>query len=193
VRKRGMKIWVEHAGANLSFQLGMCNFCWIKSRIHLYLYIVNRGGKGEKKETMGKGKRRSKTMGKGKRRNKTVAAVVDQSLPQHQKVPSKTVEISGDVSDCPIYQQLMKLGFYLKREKVDDCLRQLGDSINGLDDLKKAEMCFEKFLFSNLNSCGSGILPSYSYNHNDLMLPTTSRTTTLDGPFILQVSISSVN
>jgi hypothetical protein len=145
-------------------------------------------------------------MGKGKRRSKTAAAVVDQSLPQHQKVPSKTVEISGDVSDehsllhtppppapstsdCPIYQQLMKLGFYLKREKVDDCLRQLGDSINGLDDLKKAEMCFEKFLFSNLNSCGSGILPSYSYNHNDLMLPTTSRTT-LDGPFILQVSIS---
>ncbi|XP_039683054.1 probable fructokinase-7 [Medicago truncatula] len=121
-------------------------------------------------------------MGKGKRRSKTAAAVVDQSLPQHQKVPSKTV---ADVSDCPIYQQLIKLGFYLKREKVVDCLRQLGDSINGLNDLEKAEICFQKFLFSNLNSCGSGILPP-THNRNDLMLPTTS-ITTLDGPFILQV------
>ncbi|XP_039686278.1 probable fructokinase-7 [Medicago truncatula] len=128
-------------------------------------------------------------MGKGKRRSKTAAAAIYQSLPpQHKKVPSKTVEISGDsddhslhiplppspsTSDCPIYKQLIKLGFYLKREKVDDCLRQLGDSINGLNDLEKADICYRKFLFTDLNSCGSGfnllISAIYCFNSVDVL------------------------
>ncbi|KEH42463.1 DUF1767 domain protein [Medicago truncatula] len=44
----------------------------------------------------------------------------------------------------------------------------------------KKRICFEKFLFSDLHSCGSGILPSPS----ELKLKFK---TTLDGSFILQV------
>jgi hypothetical protein len=100
---------------------------------------------------------------------------------QPEKVPSEPVEIFDDDLTDTVSDHLLKLGFSLKREKVADCLRQLGDLLNGLDAPKKAEICFQKLLFSDLHCCGSAILP----------IPSELKgKTTLDGPFILQVSIS---
>jgi hypothetical protein len=89
--------------------------------------------------------------------------------------------LEPQTSDCPVNHHLFKLGFGLKADKVAECLRQLGDLLNGFDVPQKAKICFQKFLFSDLNSCGSGVLP-----HIDEKMLKTS----LHGPFILQVSIS---
>jgi hypothetical protein len=107
-----------------------------------------------------------------RRLHRSASAVVVQP----QKVPSdsEAVEISDDdLTD--VCDHLLKLGFGLKRDKVADCLRQLGDSLNGFHVSEKAEICFQKFLFSDLHCCGSAILP----NPSEL-----KGRTTLDGPFI---------
>jgi hypothetical protein len=109
-------------------------------------------------------------MGKGKRFN--VPQTSDCPVNQPERVPSEPVD--DDLTDT-VSDHLLKLGFSLKREKVADCLRQLGDLLNGLDAPKKAEICFQKFLFSDLHCCGSAILP----NPSEL-----KGRTTLDGPFI---------
>ncbi|PNY09273.1 recQ-mediated genome instability protein 1-like [Trifolium pratense] len=114
--------------------------------------------------------------------------------------PSPAVEISDDdfidisddlvtpppipepqASDCPVNDFLRGLGFGLKRDSLATCLRELGDSVNGFqgfDVATKAKLCFEQFLFSDLNFCGSGVLPpNVESMHLDV----------LPGPYVLQV------
>ncbi|XP_050901276.1 recQ-mediated genome instability protein 1 isoform X1 [Lathyrus oleraceus] len=84
-------------------------------------------------------------------------------------------------SDCPVNDFLRRLGFCLKRDSLADCLRELGGSVNGFqgfDVARKAKLCFEQFLFSDLNFCGSGVLPpNVESMHLDV----------LPGPYVLQV------
>lgn len=86
-------------------------------------------------------------------------------------------------SDCPVNDFLRRLGFCLKRDSLADCLRELGSSVNGFqgfDVARKAKLCFEQFLFSDLNFCGSGVLPpNVESMHLDV----------LPGPYVLQVLI----
>lgn len=144
-----------------------------------------------------------------------VAAAEAQPQPQPQTVPSEPVLLSDDdvidvsddhslptpppppppvpppqASDCPVNDFLRRLGFCIKRDSLATCLRELGESVNGFqgfDVATKAKLCFEQFLFSDLNFCGSGVLPSnVASMHLD----------TLPGPYVLQVSIpfhSTVN
>ncbi|GAU50844.1 hypothetical protein TSUD_76120 [Trifolium subterraneum] len=114
--------------------------------------------------------------------------------------PSLPVEISDDdfidisddlitpppipepqASDCPVNDFLRGLGFGLKRDSLATCLRELGDSVNGFqgfDVATKAKLCFEQFLFSDLNFHGSGVLPpNVESMHLDV----------LPGPYVLQV------
>ncbi|WJX53879.1 recQ-mediated genome instability protein 1 [Trifolium repens] len=84
-------------------------------------------------------------------------------------------------SDCPVNDFLRRLGFGLKRDSLATCLRELTDSVNGFqgfDVATKAKLCFEQFLFSDLNFCGSGVLPpNVESMHLDV----------LPGPYVLQV------
>lgn len=137
-----------------------------------------------------------------------IAAVEAHPLPQPQIVPSEPVVLSDDDvidvsddhslptppppqdSDCPVNDFLRRFGFCIKRDSLATCLRELGESMNGFqgfDIATKAKLCFEQFLFSDLNFCGSGVLPSnVASMHLD----------TLPGPYVLQVSIpfhSAVN
>ncbi|XP_050220647.1 recQ-mediated genome instability protein 1 isoform X2 [Mercurialis annua] len=82
-------------------------------------------------------------------------------------------------SDCPISDHLLRLGLKLKREWLDSCLGQLdGNSIQNLDVEAKAKLCFQQFLFSDMNYSGGGLLPP---NVDSMHL------VNLAGPFILQV------
>jgi hypothetical protein len=87
-------------------------------------------------------------------------------------------------SDCPVNDFLRRLGFGLMRDSLATCLRELGDSVNGFqgfDVATKAKLCFEQFLFSDLNFCGSAVLPpNVESMHLDV----------LPGPYVLQVLIS---
>ncbi|XP_076891778.1 recQ-mediated genome instability protein 1-like [Bidens hawaiensis] len=74
-----------------------------------------------------------------------------------------------------------ELGLKLKTEWLDSCLRGLETSVSGFltfDDAKKAKLCFEKFLDSDMNCCGAGVLPSNVDQLNSV---------DLIGPFVLQV------
>ncbi|KEH21003.1 putative RecQ mediated genome instability protein [Medicago truncatula] len=132
-----------------------------------------------------------------------VEAVEAQPLPQPQIVPSEPVVLSDDdvsddhslptpppppppvpppqASDCPVNDFLRRFGFCIKRDSLATCIRELGESMNGFqgfDVATKAKLCFEQFLFSDLNFCGSGVLPSnVASMHLD----------TLPGPYVLQV------
>lgn len=135
-----------------------------------------------------------------------VAAAEAQPQPQPQTVPSEPVLLSDDdvidvsddhslptpppppppvpppqASDCPVNDFLRRLGFCIKRDSLATCLRELGESVNGFqgfDVATKAKLCFEQFLFSDLNFCGSGVLPSNV---------TSMHLDTLPGPYVLQV------
>jgi len=124
-------------------------------------------------------------------RRRSASAAVDQ--PQLQICGDDFTDVSDDhslstppppppvskpqTSDCHVNDFLLKRGFGFNRDKLADCLRQLEDS--GYNVRQKVSVCIQKFRFSDLNSCGGGILP------NDLHLQTF-----LHGPYVLQVSIS---
>ncbi|CAI0548108.1 unnamed protein product [Linum tenue] len=79
---------------------------------------------------------------------------------------------------CPVGDVLSRMGLRLKREWLDSCLGGLGSSVQHLDVTGKARHCFDKFLISNLNYCGAGVLP---LNVDAMHL------VDLPGPFVLQV------
>ncbi|XP_075517116.1 recQ-mediated genome instability protein 1 [Primulina tabacum] len=85
------------------------------------------------------------------------------------------------VSDSPVNGVLERLGLRLKREWLDSCLISLQSSVPGfqaMDDSSKAKLCFGKFLCSDMNYCGAGVLPSNVHTLNLV---------DLKGPFVLQV------
>jgi hypothetical protein len=134
------------------------------------------GVKRESKKTMGK--KRAKRMRRSCRRSVCSDDFADVSDDQSLPTPPPPLPVpEPQTSDCPVNDYLLKQGFGFKRDKLADCLRQLEDS--ELDVPQKAEFCIQKFLISDLNSWGCGILPS------DLGLQTF-----LHGPYVLQVSIS---
>ncbi|KAE9601376.1 putative RecQ mediated genome instability protein [Lupinus albus] len=127
------------------------------------------------------------------------------TTPPHQfpisnptNLPSESLQISSDEdfvdvpdnlsppspqpsSDCPIADSLRRLGLGLKREWLSDCLRELDCALrgfSGFDVTTKAKLCFEQFLFADMNFCGSGILPPTVDSMHLALLP---------GPYVLQV------
>ncbi|CAI9280581.1 unnamed protein product [Lactuca saligna] len=88
---------------------------------------------------------------------------------------------TSEASGCPISKILEDLGLRLRREWLDACLRGLQTSVPGFssfDATKKAKLCFEKFLHSDMNICGAGFLPDNVHQMHLVDLP---------GPFVLQV------
>ena len=78
---------------------------------------------------------------------------------------------------------LSRLGLGLRTEWLGGCLRELEGSVRGFagfDVTAKAKLCFEQFLFADMNSCGSGVLPP---NVHSMHL------VNLTGPFVLQVRL----
>lgn len=87
----------------------------------------------------------------------------------------------SEVSDNPIRRILEELGLRLRGEWLDSCIRGLETAVPGflsLDDTKKAKLCFERFLESDMNNCGAGLLPDNVHQMHLVDLP---------GPFVLQV------
>ncbi|KAL2342797.1 hypothetical protein Fmac_004082 [Flemingia macrophylla] len=115
-----------------------------------------------------------------------------QPQPQPQPQP-EPVEISDDdfidVAEslsppspaCPIADHLRRLGLSLRRDWLASCLHQLQSSVadfQRLDAAAKAKLCFEHFLFADINSCGAGVLPPDVDSMHLRLLP---------GPYVLQV------
>ncbi|PPR85742.1 hypothetical protein GOBAR_AA34944 [Gossypium barbadense] len=90
--------------------------------------------------------------------------------------PVTSVESSGS----PIGDFLLRMGLKLRREWLDSCVQGLESSVPSfsfLDVSAKAKLCFQQFLFSDMNYSGGGILPS---NVDSMHL------VDLKGPFVLQ-------
>ncbi|XWS47782.1 hypothetical protein CRYUN_Cryun13aG0014700 [Craigia yunnanensis] len=88
---------------------------------------------------------------------------------------------SVDSSGSPIGDILLKMGLKLRREWLDSCVQGLESSVprfSTLDVSAKAKLCFQQFLFSDMNYSGGGILPE---NVDSMHL------VDLKGPFVLQV------
>lgn len=84
-------------------------------------------------------------------------------------------------SDFPISGFLARLGLRLRREWLESCVGGLESSVPGfamLDLAAKAKLCFERFLCSDMNYCGAGVLPENVHDMHLVDLP---------GPFVLQV------
>ncbi|PPD76466.1 hypothetical protein GOBAR_DD26598 [Gossypium barbadense] len=91
--------------------------------------------------------------------------------------PVTSVESSGS----PIGDFLLRMGLKLRREWLDSCVQGLESSVprfSTLDASAKSKLCFQQFLFSDMNYSGGGILPS---NVDSMHL------VDLKGPFVLQV------
>lgn len=76
---------------------------------------------------------------------------------------------------------LERLGLRLRREWLDSCLDGLQSSVQGFEGMDasgKARLCFEQFLWSDMNYCGAGVLPPNVH---------TLHLVDLKGPFVLQV------
>ncbi|OIW17778.1 hypothetical protein TanjilG_06463 [Lupinus angustifolius] len=119
-------------------------------------------------------------------------------IPNRTNLPSEPLQISSDddfvdvpddlsppspqpSSDCPIADSLRRLGLGLKREWLRDCLRELEFALrgfSGFDVTTKAKLCFEQFLFADMNFSGSGVLPPSVDSMHRAQLP---------GPYVLQV------
>ncbi|KAK1433943.1 hypothetical protein QVD17_10861 [Tagetes erecta] len=87
----------------------------------------------------------------------------------------------NQTSDSPVSRVLEDLGLRLKGEWLDTCLHGLQTAVPGFssfDATKKAKLCFEKFLHSDMNYCGAGLLPNNVHQMHLVDLP---------GPFVLQV------
>ncbi|KAA3458219.1 recQ-mediated genome instability protein 1 [Gossypium australe] len=88
---------------------------------------------------------------------------------------------SVESSGSPIGDFLSRMGLKLRREWLDSCVQGLESSVprfSALDVSAKAKLCFQQFLFSDMNFSGGGILPS---NVDSMHL------VDLKGPFVLQV------
>ncbi|TYJ25519.1 hypothetical protein E1A91_A07G056200v1 [Gossypium mustelinum] len=96
---------------------------------------------------------------------------------EEMAAPVTSVESSGS----PIGDFLLRMGLKLRREWLDSCVQGLESSVPSfsfLDVSAKAKLCFQQFLFSDMNYSGGGILPS---NVDSMHL------VDLKGPFVLQV------
>lgn len=101
--------------------------------------------------------------------------------PEPQVIPPSSRPNSSEGPGCPISDSLRRLGLSLRREWLDACLRELESSVRGFagfDVTTKAKLCFEQFLFSDMNYCGSGVLPANVDSMHLVDLP---------GPYVLQV------
>ncbi|XP_015580222.1 recQ-mediated genome instability protein 1 isoform X2 [Ricinus communis] len=99
------------------------------------------------------------------------------SPPPEQSVPHPPVPPVSSYG-CPIDDFLLRMGLKLRREWLDSCLGGLDSSVRGLDVAAKAKLCFQQFLFSDMNYSGGGLLPP----NVDSM-----HCVNLAGPFVLQV------
>ncbi|XVF49576.1 hypothetical protein PTKIN_Ptkin04bG0023500 [Pterospermum kingtungense] len=91
--------------------------------------------------------------------------------------PVTSVESSGS----PIGDFLLRMGLKLRREWLDSCVQGLESSVprfSTLDVSAEAKLCFQQFLFSDMNYSGGGVLPQ---NVHSMHL------VDLKGPFVLQV------
>lgn len=89
--------------------------------------------------------------------------------------------VQVSVSESPVHGVLESLGLRLRREWLDSCLEGLQASVQGfhrMDNSAKAKLCFQKFLWSDINFCGAGVLPPNVH---------TLHLVDLKGPFVLQV------
>ncbi|XP_059276958.1 recQ-mediated genome instability protein 1 isoform X1 [Lycium ferocissimum] len=85
------------------------------------------------------------------------------------------------VADCGIGRVLEGLGLRLRKEWLESCvsgLEGMERGFLGLDDNAKAKLCFEQFLYSDMNYCGAGMLPRDVHKLHLV---------DLKGPFVLQV------
>ncbi|KAM6559165.1 hypothetical protein CsatA_028404 [Cannabis sativa] len=82
---------------------------------------------------------------------------------------------------CPVGDFLQGLGLRLKREWLDACVQGLERSVPGFEGLNvdvKAKLCFERFLVSDMNQFGGGLLPENVHSLHLVDLP---------GRYVLQV------
>lgn len=96
---------------------------------------------------------------------------------EEMAAPVTSVESPGS----PIGDFLLRMGLKLRREWLDSCVQGLESSVprfSTIDVSAKAKLCFQQFLFSDMNYSGGGILPS---NVDSMHL------IDLKGPFVLQV------
>lgn len=101
--------------------------------------------------------------------------------PGPQEIPPSSSSNSGADPGCPISDSLRRLGLSLRREWLDACVRELESYVRGFpgfDVTTKAKLCFEQFLFSDMNNCGIGVLPANVDSMHLVDLP---------GPYVLQV------
>ncbi|VVB17889.1 unnamed protein product [Arabis nemorensis] len=106
----------------------------------------------------------------------------DSSIPTPYPVDPSGSESEGvNNYASPIGMILFRKGFKLKTDWWVSCLARLESSVpqfSGLNVEAKAKHCFEKFLFSDMNLCGGGVLPRNVASMN---------LEELAGPFVLQV------
>lgn len=98
-------------------------------------------------------------------------------MAEETTAPVTSVESSGS----PIGDFLLRMGLKLRRVWLDSCIQGLESSVtrfSTLDVSAKAKLCFQQFLFSDMNYSGGGILPQ---NVHSMHL------VDLKGPFVLQV------
>ena len=107
------------------------------------------------------------------------ADVSDDSAQPNPAAGGGEQERSGTGS--PIGDFLGRLGLRLKNEWLEACLDALRSSVPSFASLgidAKAKLCFERFLVSDMNQSGSGVLPRNVDSMHLVDLP---------GPFVLQV------
>ncbi|XP_027773154.1 recQ-mediated genome instability protein 1-like isoform X2 [Solanum pennellii] len=101
--------------------------------------------------------------------------------PTPNREPNVDVSEVVRAADCGIGRALEGLGLRLRREWLESCVGGLEGSVvgefSGLDDTTKAKLCFEQFLYSDMNSCGAGMLPRDVHKLHLV---------DLKGPFVLQ-------
>lgn len=103
--------------------------------------------------------------------------------PNHHEPPNIDVfDVAVAVAaDCGIGRVLEGLGLRLRKDWLESCVRGLEGSVREftrLDDNAKAKLCFEQFLYSDMNYCGAGMLPRDVFKLHLV---------DLKGPFVLQV------
>nr|GME17193.1 recQ-mediated genome instability protein 1 [Ipomoea batatas] len=88
---------------------------------------------------------------------------------------------SSEVADCAVGRVLQEMGLRLRVEWLQSCLAQLEGSVprfRAFDDATKAKLCFQQFLYSDMNLSGAGELPPNVH---------TLHSVDIKGPFVLQV------
>ncbi|CAA6659974.1 unnamed protein product [Spirodela intermedia] len=93
----------------------------------------------------------------------------------------------GGEQQWPVDSLLRTLGLWLQREWLESCLACLSSthlSFEFLDNAGKAELCFEQFLFSDMNFSGGGVLPENLSGMHGLYWkgPTLMKLSTLASP-----------